>query len=143
MYVAQCLEKGLVHLAFSYLLSDREILTKDQWDKLFAEVNKKTFGRLLKVVSKTLSAPQSVFNELEVALEKRNWLAHDYFFENAGKFATEKGRKEMLSELSNLIDFFSKVDQFIDGVCRHIWLQHGVTEEMVQKEISRMKREHA
>ena len=81
MYAAQCLEKGLVHLAFSYLLSEKEILTRDEWDNLFADVNKKTFGRLLNIISKTLSAPQSVFDDLKEALNKRNWLAHDYFFE--------------------------------------------------------------
>ena len=61
MYAAQCLEKGLVHLAFSYLLSEKEILTRDEWDNLFADVNKKTFGRLLNIISKTLSAPQSLY----------------------------------------------------------------------------------
>ncbi|XQU09822.1 hypothetical protein P4544_09245 [Halomonas sp. LY9] len=127
-YTAQSLEKGLVTLAFSYSLSKRTILSEDAWGDLFSQVNRKTFGALLKLVKSETSIDQSMVSELDNCLSKRNWLAHDYFYDRAAEFCSEEGRVQMLSELSELIRNFDLCDQFITGVSQHIWQQHGITE---------------
>ena len=142
-YSAQCLEKALVNLAFTYSLSDKNIATPEEWDNLFKDINKKTFGRLLGLVKKELSTSDKVLADLQNALDKRNWLAHDYFFDTISLFHSETGREQMISELSEMIGLFNKWDQFIEGVYLHIWQQHGLTEDMISKEIEKLKAENA
>jgi hypothetical protein len=142
-YSAQCLEKALVNLAFTYSLSDKNIATPEEWDNLFKDINKKTFGRLLGLVKKELSTSDEVLADLQNALDKRNWLAHDYFFDTISQFHSESGREQMISELSEMIELFNRWDQFIEGVYLHIWQQHGLTEDMISKEIEKLKAENA
>ncbi|MFC3034375.1 hypothetical protein ACFOEE_17855 [Pseudoalteromonas fenneropenaei] len=142
-YTAQCLEKALVNLAFTYSLTDKNIVTQEDWDALFEDVNKKTFGRLLGMVKKDLSTSDEVLEELKQALDKRNWLAHDYFFDSIGQFHTESGRMTMIKELTEMIKLFNKWDQFIEGVYLQIWQQHGLTEEVILREIEKLKAENA
>jgi len=98
---------------------------------------------LLGMVKKELSTSEEVLLELKQALDKRNWLAHDYFYDSIGQFYTESGRMKMIKELTEMIKLFNKWDQFIEGVCLHIWQQHGLTEEAISKEIEQFKAECA
>lgn len=116
-YSAQCLEKALVNLAFTYSLTDKNIVTQEEWDALFADINKNTFGRLLGMVKKELSTSDEVLAELKQTLDRRNWLAHDYLFDS--------------------------IYQFIEGIYLHIWQQHGLTEETISREIEKLKEENA
>ena len=142
-YAAQCLEKALVNLAFTYTLTDKNIVSQEEWDALFEGINKNTFGRLLGMVKKELSTSDEVLVELKKALDKRNWLAHDYFFDSIGEFHTKSGRMKMIKELTELIKLFNKWDQFIEGVYLHTWQQHGLTEEAVSRGIEKLKAESA
>lgn len=142
-YSAQCLEKSLVNLAFTYHISEKEILNEHEWEVLFENINKNTFGKLLNITKEQFSISEIILNELLKSLKKRNWLAHDFFFDNAAKFNSEKGREEMINELSELIKLFNTNDQYIEQIYMHIWKQFGLTEEAVSQEIERMKQENA
>jgi hypothetical protein len=142
-YSAQCLEKSLVNLAFTYNLSKKEILNIDEWDCLFENINKNTFGRLLNIIKDQFSISEIIIAELSMALKKRNWLAHDFFYDNAVKFSSEKGRKNMIAELSELIKLFNKNDQYIEQIYMHIWEQFGLTQETIDLEINKMKQGNA
>jgi hypothetical protein len=141
-YAAQCLEKSLVNLAFTYHISEKEILSENEWDLLFDNINKNTFGKLLNIVKEQFSISEIILNKLLKSLKKRNWLAHDYFFDNATKFSSEKGREEMIAELSSLIELFNINDQYIEQIYMHIWNQLGLTEEAVIREVEKMKHEN-
>jgi hypothetical protein len=142
-YSAQCLEKSLVNLAFTYHLSEKGILNQGEWDLLFESINKNTFGRLLNIVKNQFSISSIILAELSEALKKRNWLAHDFFYDNAAKFSSETGRKDMIIDLSELIKLFNKTDQYIERIYMHIWAKFGLTQEAVDLEIDKMKRENS
>jgi len=142
-YSTQCLEKSLVNLAFTYNLSKKEILNIDEWDKLFEGINKSTFGKLLNIIKNQFSISEIIVVELSTALKKRNWLAHDFFYDYAAEFTSEKGRKKMISELAELIKLFNKNDQYIEQIYMHLWEQFDLTQETIDLEINKMKRENA
>lgn len=142
-YSAQCLEKALVSLAFTYHLSNKDILTIGQWDELFSQVNKRTFGALLRVVKEEFSIDESMIEKLNKALSQRNWLAHDFFYDRAGHMVSDTGRGKMIGELSELLTLFNMCDQFIEGISTHIWSDCGITQEMLEAKMEELKNENA
>jgi len=60
--------------------------------------------------------PSNLDRTLDDALQKRNWLAHDYFWERAGEVMTTRGRSKMIEELTELSDFFSRVDAHLVSI---------------------------
>lgn len=71
---------------------------------------------------------------LEIALEKRNWLAHRYFWDRYVEFSSASGRDSMIHELRNAADFFSSLFGYFSnkklewaesvGITQHLWDQH-------------------
>ena len=50
---------------------------------------------------------------IEKALEKRNWLTHNYFWERTGYFMTVEGRNFMLKELQEVSSFFEGLYNYL------------------------------
>ena len=72
-----------------------------------------------------MDVPENLSWDLKNALNKRNWLAHDYFWERAVQFMTTEGRADMIEELLSIE-----------------WAEvNGLTREMLQGELGRLREE--
>ncbi|MCF5888247.1 hypothetical protein [Aeromonas veronii] len=132
---AQCAEKSLVNFAMGYRVLDETILTQEQWLEIYDKTNDKTFGRLLGEVKSKAGLSHDLKIYLEDALRKRNWLAHDFFYDYASHFSDFEGRVEMINELQRLIRTFQIADHEIEKLSLKIWEKFGVTEEWIQTEM--------
>lgn len=141
-YAGQCLEKGLVNFAMAYQLLEPKALTQDEWLELYESLNKRTFGQLLKAVKKRAEIPEPLMSNLEEALIKRNWLAHDFFYDRAVHLTEHDGRAIMIQELRKLAELFQVADRMIDSVCEIVWESFGVTEDWVDSEIKKQAEEY-
>jgi hypothetical protein len=116
MYQAQCVEKSLAILVSSVFNKEFLLSSPDRRGEIQNEVFAKTIGRLLTRMRKQISVPPTLDRTLEEAWQKRNWLAHDYFWHRAGETSTTRGRNKMIDELTELSDFFSKVDAYLVSI---------------------------
>ncbi|MGR5150111.1 hypothetical protein ACQKP8_26645 [Photobacterium alginatilyticum] len=132
---AQCAEKALVNFAMGYKLLDESALSQEQWLELYDGFNSKTYGRLLGHVKKRVDLPSELVEHLSKSLQKRNWLAHDFFFDYAVHLADEDGRKEMIKELQSLILLFQIADKAVEKLSFKVWAEFGITEEWIQNEM--------
>jgi hypothetical protein len=130
-YSAQVLEKGITIMVVAFRCKGLRI-TRSEFDTLYAEHNKKTFGQLLVRARKIISIPDDIDSLLEEALLKRNWLMHHYFADRAAQFMTETGRRQMLSELQSLIRIFMEADRATEPIYMPILQEFGVTEERIE-----------
>jgi hypothetical protein len=116
MYHAQCVEKSLAILVSSVFNNDFLPSDSNRRGEIQDEVFAKTIGRLLNRMRKHISVPPNLNRTLGDALQKRNWLAHEYFWGRAGEMMTARGRKKMIDELTELSDFFSRVDAHLVSI---------------------------
>ena len=133
---AQCAEKSLVNFAMVYKLLDESALSQEQWLELYDGFNSQTFGRLLRQVKQRIELPNELIEHLGKSLKKRNWLAHDFFYDYAVHFSDEVGRKEMINELQSMILLFQVADIAIEKLSTKVWAEFGITEEWVQNEMA-------
>ncbi len=138
IYQAQCLERQLAILLSTEYSPGPKKMTRDQYDELLQLHFQKTLGSLITYLRKSVDIPNDLESILTDALKKRNWLVHHYFWEKAGQFMTESGRIRMIQELQGLAFFFDRIDKLLTEIS-HKWCeQHGITEEMVQKQLEEL-----
>jgi hypothetical protein len=108
MYHAQCLERGLA-MAIAVLNSER--LTTWDYDARLAENFESTFGQLVvRLEEMAGDKHRQLVAKLSSAVEGRNKLTLNYFWEKAVAFSSVEGRNEMLRELSSIGDQFVSLD---------------------------------
>jgi hypothetical protein len=107
---SQCAEKALVNFVMGYKLVDQSSLTQEQWLELYEHLNSQTFGRLLNQIKTKVQLSDEMIEHLNLSLKKRNWLAHDFFYDFAIQMSDEKGRKLVIKELQKLIKLFQVAD---------------------------------
>jgi RecB family exonuclease len=117
-------------------------LTLSEYDALFEEHDKKTLGQLLKRARTAVAIPTEVDALLEDALEKRNWLAHQYFADRSVPFTEKDGRSDMIRELQQLTILFKKADTATVSIYQPVLRQMGVTDEKLNSLMDEMKREY-
>ena len=129
MYQAQCVERQLAILLASEYRPDPPKITRYQYEQLLESHFERTLGALLRQLEKSISLPTDFENTLRVALGKRNWLAHRYFWERAGHFMSEKGRDKMLLELQEAIDYFENLDTKLTDIADSWAKRHNILPE--------------
>ncbi len=113
-------------------------ITRAQYDLLLESHFQKTLGRLIYKLRKSLPIAEDLEFTLLEALDKRNWLFHNYFWERAQKFMKEDGREAMIEELQEIAYYFEKVDHKLDMILLLWGEEHGVTEEIIQKKMENL-----
>jgi hypothetical protein len=102
-------------LLFNKLASRK--LTLEALDALDQKLQKQTMGALLRELRKYVRINDAKVDRcLELALEKRNFLMHDYFRVRKGKLRVEKERMALLAEL---VQIGSLLEQAAALVGRH------------------------
>ena len=137
MYHAQCVEKSLAILVSSVFNKDFLPSDTDRREEIQDEVFSKTIGKLLMMLRNQVIIPPNLDQTLENARHKRNWLAHEYFFSRAGQITTTRGQGKMIEELTDLSDFFSKLDADLvliyEKWCKKIGLTQADIDENIKK----------
>jgi len=139
MYHAQCVEKSLAILESSVFNKEFHKSAADRRAAIQDEVFTKTVGRLLNRLKQQITIPPNLDKTLAEALKKRNWLAHDYFWERAGHMLTPRGKEKMIEELTSLSEYFSKLDAHLTKISEK-WLKKiGISEETINEHVNKLK----
>lgn len=107
IYQAQVWERSMINIYLIVKSSGKSYATLDDWDQDENSLSRKTAGQLLRIIKDEKLAPQKTLEIFAEALDKRNNLAHSFFFEQSEHFMLEAGRKIMADELCSMSDLFS------------------------------------
>ncbi len=138
MYMAQNLEKSISILLSYKKLENRNVFSS-HYDYTLDEHFEKTFGALCKEMnSQGIAIPKEIENELRESLKVRNFLAHDYFWDNASNFVSSFGREQMIEELQGYYNLFENLDEYFTKINKQELKKRNITDEMLKKEMDKV-----
>jgi hypothetical protein len=112
-YFAEVLHRGLCNLYVAHQIPDSRMVTRYRLEEHFSLAFKMTLGQVWNAVTQHYSREtQSV---VASAIDRRNFLAHHFWYERAHLLSTSKGRCEMLKELDDAADLFQSADALLEG----------------------------
>src|SRR2546427_5157636 len=96
VFFIQAFERQLGITLATVCLSEPDTVTREQYDALMSKNFKKTLGQLFHKMKDDLNIADEIRQEIEAALQLRNFLIHNYFWERMLQFNTSAGRQAML-----------------------------------------------
>ena len=99
---------------------------KRRWFTLFLL----TLGQITEELKTFLS--QELFIKVKEGIEKRNFLAHHFWFERAHLMFSVAGLKSMIKELTELSSFFSAIDEEVSKFFKAKKNELGFTDDLVE-----------
>lgn len=139
LYRAQCLERTMAIAMTTICGPGPDKITSAQYDRLLESHFSKTLGELINRIRATIPVSKEFKSALSETSKKRNWLVHKYFWERSVEFTTEDGRQSMICELKEIAHLFEEIDSALTAIMRQWGEKHGVTEEVIEKEMKRLK----
>ena len=136
IYQVQVLEHTIVNAMVVARMPDRDRISRRAIDGFMDREFDRTLGRLVRELGKYASVPDDLVDVLSQALEKRNWLVHDYFRERAEQFVTDSGCHQMIAELDVAQRQFHSAGERLDLLLRPVRERFGVTDEAIAEHVS-------
>lgn len=145
VYFAQVLEHGLVNalVILNLIPSERHLArSRGEWgakvDAFMDRHFQTTMGRMMRRLRDVVQVDADLEQLLHDALNKRNWLVHDFFRERAVEFMSATGRERMLSEVDGCRDLFKSADKRLETTVVPLRTKVGITDELWTREYQRM-----
>lgn len=125
-YLAHVLERSLVNALTTVYGPGPTRLTPTELERRFEDLSKKGLGALAQVLAEAgLSEP--VVAKVQAALEERNRLAHQFFWDHAADFMSVEGCQRMLADLEEIQHRIADCAESVVAEV-HQWAQaHGIT----------------
>lgn len=145
---AQVLEVGAGNLAIAYLalVVDTAKVTQTQTEVFRAvinDLNRKTLGAMFRHLKAFSTIDPVIMDVLDKALERRNYLTHNFFRTYNFAIQSEAGRAAMIEELVEILADIQKGHQMLDAMTNSTLALGGHKtdiREVVEKFIQRGKR---
>lgn len=129
-YHGECLHRGLCHIhAFASFISP-EGITLPRVEEKLAYAYSLTLGKVKDEIEGLI--PNELFRQLDKAVEKRNFLAHYFWFERAHLMFSAAGLHQMVRELDEYSALFQQLDQLAEEYLMPKMRQFGIGDEGIQ-----------
>lgn len=139
-YSAQVLEHAALNLALVLQLPAVDKITKQDFDKLYQHLTRKTFGQLISAAREVIEVSEDQEAVLKSAVDLRNYTTHRYFRDRAEDFVSVAGQNEMKREMQKFIAQLTEADHVLTGLYQPLWDKYGVTEEYIQDQMQTLAR---
>ena len=137
LHWAQCFEKSVENIILiSSKCGDISISLK-QLESLEEDIERKTLGALLRIVKNYVSFSNEEEKIICDALEKRNYLAHCFFKDQAETWYLNDGAKMLSHELQEIVNLLRMADTIASTLMYDLGKAIGLTLEMVDAELER------
>lgn len=137
-YLSECLHCSLSLLAVLLDFGEPSFMTRPRIDEKLAYSSSLTLGQLVRELETRVS--QDLFRKLTAVCEKRNYLAHRFWFEQASSMTTVTGIGGMIAMLGEMQDYFEKVDSEVEDLYVPKLHEIGVTNEDLQESFEKVLR---
>ncbi len=130
-FESEVLHRGLCSIHALATFEIPECVTRPRIDEKLTHAYSLTLGQVIK--ESTYLFPTDIQEQLDLALSKRNYLAHHFWFEKNHLMFDKQGLLQLQEELIKLTDFFDSLDKTISTFFRPIYQKFGITDEMIQE----------
>jgi hypothetical protein len=139
MYQAQCVERQIAILLATCFNPNFAKSSPTDRDRAFDTEFEQTLGRLILRLSQRVRIPSDLADRMKRALEIRNLLAHNYFWERSAQFLSARGRRSMIDELTAYGSEFNALDATLTDVGRRWSARVGLAEEIIEAELRKLR----
>jgi hypothetical protein len=112
-------EAGNLALVYASMLVDTSKITDEQSEffrAIVEDVNKRTFGNLFREIQKLGQIDANILATVNDALERRNYLTHQFFRKHNFAIHSVDGRKAMLAEIREIQGSLSLAHAMLSGM---------------------------
>jgi len=135
-YQSECLHRGLCMALVWSGLPSRDLITGPRVEEQLAEAFSLTLGDVASQLERVL--PTDLNETLREAVDIRNYLAHQFWFERAHlMFSVEKVRK-LISELDTYVELFERLDNLVSKWSEPKRQELGLTDNVLQDRENRI-----
>jgi hypothetical protein len=125
-YFAEVLHRGLCNLYVVLQVPENGVVTRYRVEEHFAAAFKMTLGQVWKTVANHFTRDSRTV--LELAIERRNFVAHHFWYERAHLMSRRDGRLAMQNELADATKLFEQADALVDAVGPDFAARFGLDE---------------
>ncbi|MBN2269940.1 MAG: hypothetical protein JXN61_04955 [Sedimentisphaerales bacterium] len=130
-YYAQCFEAELqTLLLLTYRLNHPNASLSDL-DGIDIRISGKNLGALLQELGKSFTLHPEFSALLNTYREKRNYLMHHFFFDNARKLFSPHGCDAIVEELKELSRVFQEADAIAQEMSKRMRKLAGISEDQI------------
>lgn len=130
-FQSECLHRELCSVLARSKLPAKEQITRPRVEEEMARSYSLTLGEVIDKLQGLL--PDHIMIRLPEALEKRNFLAHHFWFEKVYLMFNIEGAQKLIFELTEYAELFEKLDAMITEYSRpKLKEELGITDEMLQ-----------
>lgn len=108
------IEYGIAYLLLGPKWAEIENIDPEKITKAYDELYKKPLGALLKTYKQHYKFSKKTLDQMNLVLEKRNYLIHRFFGNYGKKMHDANVVKEMIEELEGMIDIFQAASHSLD-----------------------------
>ena len=130
-YYSECLHRGLCNILAIATFQNATDITCPRIEEKLAYAYSLTLGQVRDKLKDFL--PEELFSKLNNGVEKRNFLAHHFWFEKAHLMFSTTGIANMIEELNNLCGLFSKLNNEALKYFELKFKALGLTDEVFQE----------
>ncbi len=135
-YHSEALHRGLCNLYATMTFERGEDITRPRFEEKIAHAFSLTLGQMIEETKKLL--PSQLHQRLEISLEKRNFLAHHFWYDRIHLMFSEQGLHDMIQELRELREMFSNLDNDIDHYFKPKREALGFGNELLERELNKL-----
>ena len=112
-----------------------------EFDAILEGLFSKTLGQLVSEIGKVAELSEDEKERLQKGLSKRNWLAHNYFWDRGVAFLSESGRVSMIEELQEMTYSFETLDELFTNRTIDHAKSLGITQQLLDETLERLVRD--
>ncbi|HVW10946.1 MAG TPA: hypothetical protein VHC90_20305 [Bryobacteraceae bacterium] len=136
-YMAEVLHRGLCNLYCAFQLPPNGPVLNSRVEEHLRVAFEMTLGQLLRHMKPVL-VPE-LFDQLGIALRRRNFIAHHFWYERVHLMARVSGIEAMIAELSEDTELFRELDGKIQTIIAPYHERSGLTPEIIAAELDAIR----
>jgi hypothetical protein len=130
-YYSECLHRGLC-IIFSLLgFKKNTPITKPRLEEKLKQAFSLTLGQISEKIKEFI--PKALEDEMKNAIDKRNYLAHHFWFEKVHLLLSVEGLREADAELIELSNLFESLDHKLTDLFKPMFESFGINDMVLKK----------
>ena len=130
---AQDLEANLINLLLIQRQLEPDPIDRETLSNLEALWSRKALGTLLSEARKRIDLPQEKAQELEAARDRRNYLMHRFFYENAEALMLDDALPHLQAELDELAVLLKRASATVGDLYLSLLEAAGLTRDKFEE----------
>jgi hypothetical protein len=129
-YYSECLHKALCHIYALASFQESKDITGPRMEEMLAYAFSMTLRQLKDEIKELV--PEELFSQLDEGIEKRNFLAHHFWFERTHLMFSTIGLIQVIHELDEYSSLFQRLDVIASSYLESHRKKVGLTDDILQ-----------